>query len=201
MTTGASGGAVASPGTDPPGPSTSRWLPRAAAGTVIVVVLAVVGLLWAGERPAVRLEAVVPGTAAVLSSPPTEVALIFSAPPRFVERHVTVAGPDGAVVASGEPRLDGSRVVLPLTAATTGTYTVGYHVRLSDGRELSGLSGFTVDPVAAQRLGAAPVAVADTAGHEHASPEGWNLALLGLDLVLILVVLLVMLPRRRATRP
>ncbi|MGW5555900.1 copper resistance CopC family protein [Micromonospora sp. NPDC003944] len=199
MTTGASGGATVPPGTDPNHPPTSGWLPRVAAGTVLVVVLAVAWLLWAGERPTVRLEAVTPGASAVLPSPPTEISLTFTASPKLVERHVTVAGPDGAVVASGEPQLDGLRAVLPLTATTTGAYSIAYHLRLSDGRELSGLSRFTVDPAAAQQPGAAPTS--DTDGHEHASPEGWNLALLGVDVVLILAVLLVMLPRRRAARP
>lgn len=90
-----------------------------------------------------RLKASNPVEGSVLALPPTAVVLTFS---RDVSAPAAVAvtSPDGSRAGSGEPVVRGAEVSLPVTAATEGTYTVGYRVVTVDGHTIEGSYRFSV---------------------------------------------------------
>jgi methionine-rich copper-binding protein CopC len=182
------------------------WRRRVAAGTVALVTLAMVVLALLETAAPARLTAVTPADGSALATAPVEVSLTFTGAVRARQMHVGVSGVDGALV-GGAPRIDGTRVVLPVAIGRPGTYLVGYHLVLDDGRELSGSSRFTVAssgpigvvPTPEQAAAGAEPAGAEPAGHVHGGRDPWSIPLLCLDFLLIvaLAVLLFRRPRPR----
>ncbi|MGH3902850.1 MAG: copper resistance CopC family protein [Pseudonocardiaceae bacterium] len=128
------------------------WSARAAAATVLAAILAA-----AGAGPAIahnELVRTTPAAGAVLDQPPAAVVLEFSEDidPRFAEAAVTDAA--GTIVSSEALRVDGSRLVQPVSLPRAGAYTVGYRVVSTDGHPVDGSVRFTT---LAPTPGAAPL--------------------------------------------
>ncbi|MCW2584212.1 MAG: hypothetical protein JWQ53_3002, partial [Klenkia sp.] len=80
-----------------------------------------------------------PAEGSTVTDPLTAVTLTFSAAVRSPE--VTVAGPDGAAVATAEATADGSVVSVPVAPTATGPHTVTWAVTSADGHRLEGTVG------------------------------------------------------------
>jgi copper resistance protein C len=154
-----------------------------------------------------RLTAVTPGDDSSVAVAPSQVALTFSQPPDLARSHIAVAGVAGGAGApnsAGQPRLSGQTVLLPLSGIAPGTYVVGYHVVFGDGRELSGLTRFTVarggsGPAPSVRpTGPSTEEPAEAAaGHDHGAADPAGLGLVLADAVLVAGLVVVMLRRPR----
>jgi methionine-rich copper-binding protein CopC len=183
-------------------------------GTAIVVAVAVtVGAFGFGVHPATAtLAGVAPTDGAGLATPPAEVSLIFTGGvPEPLQIHVTVADADGVAVTAGEPELVGQRMVVPVVIREAGVYLVGYHVRLANGYQATGVTRFTVatgtsaTDSAAGATGAAGAAAAlDPAAtdgsHAHVGDDPLSLVLVGLDVLMVLGLVALMLRRPRQDR-
>jgi copper resistance protein C len=105
----------------------------------------------AGAGPAAAHTTVVevrPADGAVLDRPVQQVELVFDHPVRGPVT-VVVAGPDGAPVMLGSPRLDGAVVTQALAGtgpaeSRAGRYQVGYRVVGDDGHPVVGQVAFSV---------------------------------------------------------
>lgn len=149
------------------GPRRLRLLRSVALGSVLGVLLA--GLLLAAGpvAPAAAHASLVdsdPPNGEVLTTPPTEVTLIFSEPVRLVPDRVLIVAPDGQRADAGEPRVDGAQLFIPVDdASQTGTYLVSYRVISADSHPVAGSITFSVGapseepPVLAEQDGSDPV--------------------------------------------
>lgn len=120
---------------------------------------AVCTLLLATALPAAahnELKSSNPKAGATVEGPPRTVVLTFSEKLIPGKTNVSVTGPDGANV-SGELRLDGPTVSVPLGATQAGVYTVAYNVVADDGDVTDKKFTFTV-----ATAGAAPPATTTT---------------------------------------
>ncbi|MEW2428640.1 copper resistance CopC family protein [Micromonospora sp. NPDC047644] len=177
----------------------SRWFGY----LIAAVVCAVVALAALTDQPSARVAAVTPADGATVAGPPAEVVVTFEGTVRAREFHLAVA-PAGQSrsIAAGPAKLEEQRLVLPVRVQTAGAYLAAYHVLLTDGRQLSGTTRFTV------AAGGPPVSVAADApsvgpgGHQHGADDPLSVGLLVLDLLLVVVVAVVLLrrPRVRAER-
>lgn len=104
-----------------------------------------------------------PGADEVLTAPPTEIALRFSADLLDLSPAVRVTDAAGQVVAEGAPTIEGSWARLPLEELPAGGYDVTWSVVSSDGHRIEGQLAFTVERSADDATGTAP--------EEAASPD------------------------------
>jgi copper transport protein len=131
---------------------------RLAAALTLLVVLAAVPLWSSGAVSAhAELLGVDPPDGAVVTDTPAQVTLRFS-------EHVSLTGGSARVLdqqatpVSGEPRVDGDDVVIPLGGdLPDGTYTVTWVAISEDSHPVSGATVFSIG---APSAGGAPVAVA-----------------------------------------
>ena len=158
-----------------------------------------VGILAAVGPPAARLTGAAPADGARLSVAPTEVWLTFNGAIDPEQFHIGVSTADGRVVTTGAPRLAGSRILVPVSIHNGGAFLVGYHVRLAQGSEITGVSRFTLalNGSPAPTVSAAPtVAGGSDDGHGHLN-DPLSLALLGISGLLALAVLWLLVRRPR----
>jgi len=174
-----------------------------------------VGILAAVGPPAARLTGAAPADGARLSVAPTEVWLTFNGAIDPEQFHIGVSTADGRVVTTGAPRLAGSRILVPVSIHNGGAFLVGYHVRLAQGSEITGVSRFTlalngspaptVSAAPASTVSAAPAPTVSAApavaggsddGHGHLN-DPLSLALLGISGLLALAVLWLLVRRPR----
>ncbi|WP_326563792.1 copper resistance CopC family protein [Micromonospora peucetia] len=198
MTTVDAGGTPSPP--SPPSPAGA--VQRAAIVVAAGVVLSILALLAFGSPAANRRLLLDPGDGSVVGAAPAEVTLTLGGAESAENLHLAVTGPTGAVVSTGRPAVRDGRLVVAVRDAGPGAYRVAYRARLPDGRQVSGLTGFTVTSGA---VPAGPVAApiedaAATAGHDHARIDGINGVLLLLDLGLVAVALLLMFLRPQRGR-
>jgi len=129
---------------------------------------------------------------------------------------VTVTGPDGGGVDTGEPEVDGSVVTVPVDTDLPGTYTVAYEVMSADGHLVSGSLEFTVtvgnpppSPSPSPTEEASPAAVATTepssppeaSSGEESSRPWWPFVVVGVMIVLGVVSSIELIRRRARTEP
>jgi len=161
---------------------------------VAAVALAVVGLGLAAKPAPLEAVATYPAAGAVLDGSPGQVWVSLRGAARPREFHIAVSHRDGGVpVATAAARLEGQNLVATVPVLPAGEYLMGYHVVLADGRQISGLSPFTVGAAG----GPPPPAAAPPAGHAHGGKDPVTGALLVLNIVLIGLVTLLFLRRRR----
>ncbi|BBY31523.1 copper resistance CopC family protein [Mycolicibacterium sediminis] len=119
---------------------------------VVVTSLAALAFWMAGAGIATAHTALSgsdPAEGASLAASPTAITLSFSEDinPTFV--NVVLSSADGRSWISGDPRVDGPRVVTEVRPdlPTSGVYTVGYRVVSADGHPVSGSYTFTISGV------------------------------------------------------
>jgi copper transport protein len=108
-----------------------------------------------------------PAPGAILDRLPDAVELYFSEPVTLAGRGISVYGPDGRLVQSGPARVQGSRLSVPLTSGTDGTYAVIWTVIADDTHPSRGMLTFSVghaSPVRAPGLGGGDVGLVSPAG-------------------------------------
>ncbi|HEX6869583.1 MAG TPA: copper resistance CopC family protein [Micromonosporaceae bacterium] len=168
------------------------------AAVVAVVALSMGALAIVGGPAPARPVGISPGDGAVVDQAPRQVTLAFTdglAPQEF---HLTVATPTGAPVTTGEAALAGRSVVVPVATMDGGRYLVGYHVRLADGTEQSGVSQFSVRAGGGSLPGPAPSASAgagwsEAAGHDdHFSKDPLSITLAIMASLMVLALLVIM---------
>ncbi|GAB3058886.1 copper resistance CopC family protein [Micromonospora schwarzwaldensis] len=172
--------------------STRRRLLLGAAG--VGLTLLVVYLAFGGAAPA-RLEAVEPADGTSVVASPTRVSLRFNTAPHPRVMHLTVVGPAGEKVSSGDPVLNDNLISVPVSASRPGPYQVGYHVELDDGTPVAGIATFTVGQGAPTTAG--PVEAAGAAHEHHLERDTSTLVLVLIDLVLVAGLVSVLLRRPR----
>jgi copper resistance protein C len=163
--------------TAPRGTSVPR-VPRRAATASAVLVAA--GALILGV-PATALAhdglvATSPAAGATVAEAPDALELDFTGEPLPLGTLVTVTGPDGAPVSSGDAEIRGTTVVQPIDDAEAGTYRVEWRSTSSDGHPLSGTFDFTVTqgdaaPAAAATSPAAAGAPSDEGGADDVAVD------------------------------
>jgi methionine-rich copper-binding protein CopC len=144
----------------------SATRPAAVRGLIVVALAMLGSLVWAPAASAhdelVDLE---PGNKATVSTPPTEVQLVFGASPMVAGTRIRVTGPRGTVVSTGPATIDGGAVVQKLTGGlANGVYRVDWRVTASDGHPVSGTYTWILratpatasTPAAASTLASAP---------------------------------------------
>ena len=123
-------------------PRPAPALVRAAAATVLAIGM-VLGL--AGTASAhTTLTSTDPAADGTVTGPLVAVTLTFSA--RVLGGEVTVSGPDGTPVGSGEVRHDGAVLTAPVTVTAAGRHTVTWSAVADDGHELDGTFTFEHAP-------------------------------------------------------
>ncbi|MEH1101388.1 copper resistance CopC family protein [Micromonospora sp. CPCC 205561] len=185
----------------PPAPPTPAGGTRRAAIVVAAGVLLAVLILLAFGSPATNRQLVLtPGDGSVLGAAPAEVSLRLGGAESAEDLRMAVTGPTGALVSTRRPVVRDGRLSVPVRDAGPGTYRVDYQALLPDGREISGLAGFTVALGAGPaRPGAVPGGDAAAPAHHHVQLDGINGVLLLLDvgLVTVALMLLFLRPQRR----
>lgn len=173
--------------------STLGWRRRRAITKRLALGLAVWlgGFLTAGPAQAhAEYQRSEPGAEAVLTAPPERVDIWFTQElfRRPGENGLQVRGPDGQIIAAGEPQIeDDDRthlwVVLP-AGLTSGVYTVEWRtLSVEDGDTAQGQFTFTVDPqaVATPAPAAGPPATSTLAATPAPPPDpGFSLCGVGL---------------------
>ncbi|MEE1784588.1 copper resistance protein CopC [Streptomyces sp. SP17BM10] len=166
-----------------------------AAGLAVLVLL-LLAVAWLSSSKPLRLDTVTPADGTSVGSPPAEVVLAFGDELRTKSVFVRVTDTDGTAVDSGTPRLDGQRVITPVTISRPGAYVVTYRLALTSGEETSGVTGFSVGAPATGPQGDTGAA----SGHAHDIDGVWNAALLVVDAVLLPAAVLLMIRRPRVRR-
>lgn len=119
---------------------------------LLVTLVATLGtLLWAPAASAHdELLDLQPGNKVVVTTPPTEVQLVFGASALPLGTQIRVTGPAGKVVSTGPVSIDGGTVVEKLTSGLAdGVYRVDWRVTSADGHPVSGTYTFTLKATAA----------------------------------------------------
>ncbi|MEK8227001.1 copper resistance CopC family protein [Oerskovia sp. M15] len=158
----------------PPGPPSPRGRrPRRSAPTgparILVAALAALATLLAtlllgigGATSAQAHDRIIssdPADGAQLAAAPAALTMTFSTEPLDVEPQVVVTDAAGAIVAQGNPTIEGTSATFPWPAELTGsTYSVAWRVVSSDGHPIEGTFSFSV--------AAAPEPVETTATEE-----------------------------------
>ena len=170
-------------------------LRRAGGWIVASVALSVMLFAWAAEPPELRLAAGYPGDGAVLAAAPVAVRVEFEGLLNPAETHLSLSRRTGGALLSKVPaELDGQALTVPVEPGGPGDYVLAYHVRLVDGRQLTGVSRFSVTgggPVSDSPAVAGPPAAPDA--HAHGSDDPFSRGLLVLDLILIIGAVAVLL--------
>lgn len=107
----------------------------------VLVVLAPGGTATAHDE----LLSSVPEDGATLEEAPEELVLTFSGQIAQVGAQLQVTDADGEDVADGDPVVEGTDLVQPLTDIGSGDYEVVWRVTSSDGHPISGTFAFTVE--------------------------------------------------------
>jgi methionine-rich copper-binding protein CopC len=115
-------------------------------GVLVTALLMLGTLLWAPTAFAHdELLDLQPGNKVVVSTPPTQVQLVFGAPAMPLGTQVRVTGPTGATVSTGPASVDGGNVVQKLSGGLVdGVYRVDWRVTAADGHPVSGTYTFTL---------------------------------------------------------
>jgi methionine-rich copper-binding protein CopC len=115
-------------------------------GLLVTALLTLGSLLWAPTASAHdELLDLQPGNKVVVSTPPTQVQLVFGAPAMPLGTQVRVTGPTGAMVSTGPASVDGGNVVQMLSGGLVdGVYRVDWRVTAADGHPVSGTYTFTL---------------------------------------------------------
>jgi methionine-rich copper-binding protein CopC len=115
-------------------------------GLLAILLAALGSLIWAPAASAHdELLDLQPGNKVVLSTPPTEVQLVFGAAVLAMGTQIRVTGPKGNVVSTGPVSVDQGTVVEKLTGGLgDGVYRVDWRVTSSDGHPVSGTYTFTL---------------------------------------------------------
>jgi copper transport protein len=103
----------------------------------------------------------------ILETVPASVELVFSEAVTPAGRGISVYGPDGKPASSGRARADGSRLSIPLSAGTAGTYAVIWTVVATDTHPSRGEFIFSVgheSPVNAPGFGAGNIGLSSPLG-------------------------------------
>ena len=142
----------------------------------LLVVLAVAALpTLAGAVPAAahaRLIATDPAGGATVERPPDRVLLTFSERIESTFAGVQVFGPDRERVDSGQPRVEGEQVNVPLQPLTqAGRYTVVFRIISGDGHPVKSQFNFKLDLPAQPEPSEAPTSDATEAPTESASEQ------------------------------
>jgi methionine-rich copper-binding protein CopC len=127
--------------------------PAAVLQLLLVTLVATLGtVLWAPVASAHdELLDLEPGNKVVVTTPPTQVQLVFGAAALPVGTQIRVTGPAGKVVSTGPVAIstDGSTVVEKLTTGLAdGVYRVDWRVTSADGHPVSGTYTFTLQAAA-----------------------------------------------------
>jgi methionine-rich copper-binding protein CopC len=159
-------------------------LRRGGGWIVAAVAVAVVVLALAAEPPPLRQVTSDPADGAVVDVPPASVRVGFTGLVHPAESHLTVTRrADGATVSQAAATLDGQTLTVPVGLDRPGDYLLGYHVRLADGSQVSGVSRFRVTGTGPAR-GTVP-ATGPAGAHAHGADDPVSRGLLVLDLLLI----------------
>ncbi|QSB13772.1 copper resistance protein CopC/CopD [Natronosporangium hydrolyticum] len=114
-------------------------------GGLVLGAFVAVGLLAAPASAHANLLGTDPANGSVVSQPPEQIVLTFSEPVRLIPDRITVVAPDGEPVPLGEPRVEGTDVVVPVERVTTmGTYLVSYRVISQDSHPVGGSITYSV---------------------------------------------------------
>ncbi len=185
---------------------TRRWT----SGCVLVV--AVAGLVSVAAAASAHnvLRSTDPVSGGEVATAPSDVSLVFDEPAIALGTVVEVTGPDGALVSTGEPALEDTRVTQSLRSGLpAGSYRVQWRVTSSDGHPIDGEFAFTATgPATAEdrqpgSVEASAVPHSSGAARVPEGDGGVGLAVVsGVVLAaLVLAGLAVSLRRRRGTEP
>ena len=108
-----------------------------------------------------------PAPGAILDTAPASVELVFSEAVTPAGRGISVYGPDGKLASIGRATTDGSRLSIPLSAGTEGTYAVIWTVVASDTHPSRGEFTFSVghaSPVNAPGFGGGNIGLSSPLG-------------------------------------
>ncbi|MEU9829816.1 copper resistance CopC family protein [Micromonospora chersina] len=170
---------------------------RGAAALVVILSIGVAVFLARGDRDSVALEAIDPADNSTVGAPVDRIRLTLPGTPAPAELHVAVTTASGRRVEAGPPEVRGRTVAVPVRADADGPYTVTYHAELSDRRQVSGTSRFTIGSGTGGMSARAGAAEAPTGGHQHQNSDPLNQFLLVVDVLLISALAGLMLRRPR----
>jgi len=174
-----------------------------AAGFVLAVLLAVLALPLVALAHA-ELESVSPPDGAVLSEPPTEVVLTFSAELNTSKSSVTLHDPAGTEIAKGgvDPADDTVMRLIPAASLAPGTYEVRWTSVALDGDLLRGTLHFdltaptpspTATPTAAPSATASPPPAPSSSPSPAPSATPGSTSGSGDDVILPIIVALIVI--------
>ncbi len=170
-------------------------------GVVGVAALVMVGFAASPAAAHNELIAATPKDGAVLPTAPATVELEFTEVVDNRFARVAVTDPAGDVLALRPARVEGTKVIQPLTLPAPGRYRVGFRVVSTDGHPVEGGISFTVGSAGPATPGASPSWSAGGADVDRADPgdgAGW-VTVAGLFGVLVLAAAgLIVMTRRRA---
>ncbi|MGQ5260845.1 copper resistance CopC family protein [Micromonospora sp. ZYX-F-536] len=180
-------------------PSTRLTWHQLGGWLILAIVVSVVTLAVVAEPAALRVVSSYPADRVVLDRPPASATVSLDGMLRPAEYHLSV-GPaaGGGLVSTTAAHLDGQSLVVPLRIVEPGNYRMVYHVRLEDGRQLSGSSTFSVTTAGDPSAASPPVPAAPSDAHAHQlHDDPLTVVLIVADLLLIVVLAAVFLLRRR----
>ncbi|MGW5048641.1 copper resistance CopC/CopD family protein [Streptomyces griseoluteus] len=139
--------------------------------TLVLLLLAVTGALFAGAAPASAHAALTgsdPAQGVVVDRAPTQISLTFSEQVAMGDNSLRVLDPNGKPVQSGKPaNVSGTTYAVRLHAGLAdGTYTVAYQVVSADSHPVAGAYTFSIG--APSRT-----VVSDTGAGAGGGPVGW----------------------------
>ncbi len=136
---------------------------------VAVLALGLVLALTGTASAHTALRSTDPAADGTVTAPLTAVTLTFSA--RVLGGEVTVSGPDGTPVGTGEVRHEGAVLTAPVTLTAAGRHTVTWSAVADDGHVLDGTFAFEHAPATPPPPTAAPATAAPTpVGTDGAAP-------------------------------
>ncbi|MBX6357425.1 MAG: copper resistance protein CopC [Micromonosporaceae bacterium] len=147
------------------------------------------------------LESTSPQQGSVVQQAPAEVTLTFSESVRLVPGKTQIIAPDGKRLATGEPRVDGRVLTIPVKASSPprGTYLVSYRVISADSHPISGGFSFSIGAPSATQPQLSD-GVAGDGVVKAAIPVAKYLGYAGLVLVIGPILVLALLWPRRLSR-
>jgi copper transport protein len=185
-----------------PLPTISGMGARRVAALLAAALLGGLSILLGPAGPAsahAALESTSPQQGAVVGQVPAAVTLTFSESVKLVPGKNQIVAPDGKRVATGDPRVDGRVLTIPIEASSPprGTYLVSYRVVSADSHPVAG--GFSFSVGAPSATGPAATSGTDQVVRT-ALPVARYLGYAGLVLVVGPVLVLALLWPRRLSR-
>lgn len=107
-------------------------------GTLITVVLIVLGMGVGSASAHAELVGSEPGEAQTLTTPPRQIILTFTEAVRAGSAEVVVRGADGRSVTTGPATVADAVVQQPVDLSSNGSYLVAYRVVSQDGHPVTG---------------------------------------------------------------